>query len=187
MSKKRLLGGSFNKVILLFFQRKDVMDVMDANDENVGLFGVFSGQAASHMEARKDKALTWVLDARKSEEYRAAKTHVARLLAQGRRSRITKGYDRSEHECPWFMDLLYDLVKDVMQVKQQHVVQDDNGSDSCDSNDSNSCDSNENDQDKPRGFDTLNVKNLNTKELNLFKEVTCVLALVRKHVGRHIL
>lgn len=69
------------------------MDVMDANDENVGLFGVFSRQAASHMEARKgvDKALTWVLGARKSEEYRAAQTHVARLLAQIRRSRITKG------------------------------------------------------------------------------------------------
>ena len=141
MCKKRLLGGSFNKVILLFFQRMVVMHVMDANDENVGLFGVFSSQAASYMEARKDKALTWVLDARKSD--RAAKTHVARLLAlQVRRSRITKGlfevaerYDRSEHKCPWFMDLLYDLIKDVMQVKQQHqqhVVQDDN-SDSRDS------------------------------------------------------
>ena len=44
------------------------MDAMDAKDENVGLFGVFSRQAASHMESRKDKALTWVLDARKSEE-----------------------------------------------------------------------------------------------------------------------
>ena len=159
MCKKRLLGGSFNKVILLFFQK---MDVMDAKDENVGLFGVFSRQAASHMEARKDKALTWVLDARKSEECRDAQTHVARLLAQGRRSRIRKGYDRSEHECLWFMDLLYDLIKDVLQVKQQqqqHVVQDDdsrdsNDSNSCDSNscdsnscDSNSCDSNEKDQD----------------------------------------
>lgn len=87
------------------------MDAMDAKDENVGLFGVFSRQVASHMEARKDKALTWVLDARKSEEYRAAKTHESRLLAQGRRSRITKGYDRSEHECLWFMDLLYDLIQ----------------------------------------------------------------------------
>lgn len=43
------------------------------------------------MEARKDKAITWGLDARKSEEYQSAKTHVARLLAQVRRSRITKG------------------------------------------------------------------------------------------------
>ena len=68
MCKKRLLGDSFNKVIVLVFQTMDVMDVMDANDENVGLFGVFSRQAASHMESRKDKALTWVLDARKSEE-----------------------------------------------------------------------------------------------------------------------
>ena len=61
-------------------------------------------------------------------------------------------YDRSEHECLWFMDLLYDLIKNVMQVKlhqQQHVVQDDDSSDSNDSNscDSNSCDSNEKDQD----------------------------------------
>ena len=64
---------------------------MDANDENVGLFGVFSRQTASHMEARKNKALTWVLDAHKSEEYRAARTHVARLLAQVWRLRITKG------------------------------------------------------------------------------------------------
>ena len=156
MCKKRLLGGSFNKVILLVFQRMDVMDVMDA-DENVGLFGVFSSQAASYMEARKggvDKAVRWVLDARKSEDYKAAKTHVSRLLAQVRRSRITKGlfevaerYDRSEHECPWFMDLLYDLIKDVMQVKQQQqqqrVVQGDDSRDSndSDSNDSNSCDS----------------------------------------------
>ena len=85
------------------------------------------------------------MDARKSEEYQSAKTHVSRLLAQGRRSRIRKGYDRSEHECLWFMDLLYDMIKDVMQVKQQqhYVVQDDDSN----SNDSNSCDSNEKDQD----------------------------------------
>ena len=53
MCKKRLLGDSFNKVIVLVFQTMDVMDVMDAKDKNVGLFGVFSSQAASYMEARK--------------------------------------------------------------------------------------------------------------------------------------
>lgn len=29
-------------------------------------------------------------------------------------------------------------------------------------------------------------RNLNTKELNLFTEAMCALALVSKHVGRHI-
>ena len=83
-----------------------------ANDKNVGLFYVFHSQATSHMDGSLDNVMAWLTTMRKSEGYRAAKTHVTRLQAlQVRCSPITKGlfkvaerYDRAEHECPWFIN-----------------------------------------------------------------------------------